>query len=137
MAKYVINYKPIEDGWWLATVKGIDGCLTQGRNIKQTKERIREALSLYVDDASSAELIDNFLLPSATKQAVAALTKARTKAAEQQSFNQRETAKLAKQLFESYNLSIRDIAEIIGVSHQRVHQLLAKRHRGQVSKAAG
>ncbi len=54
MSKYVINYKPIEDGWWLATVQGVNGCLTQGSSIRQTRERIREALSLYVKDAQSA-----------------------------------------------------------------------------------
>lgn len=135
MNRYVINYKPIEDGWWLATVEGIDGCLTQGRSIKQTKERIREALGLYVNDAESAELADNFLLPSTTKKAVVALNEARRKTAEQTLVNQQATVKLAKHLFESYDLSIRDIAEIVGVSHQRIHQLLTEQHKQPAFKA--
>ena len=62
MKTYTAKYEPIENGWWLATVEGVHGCLTQGRTIKQTRERIKEALSLFVDDAYTAKLIDEIQL---------------------------------------------------------------------------
>ncbi len=56
MNSYTVVYERDEDGWWLAYVPAIPGCHTQGRTIDQARRRIREALSLWVDDASTATL---------------------------------------------------------------------------------
>ena len=34
---------------WLARIDGVDGCHTYGRNLGEAKERIREALALWLD----------------------------------------------------------------------------------------
>src|ERR1700722_20013113 len=70
MNSYTVQYKRIEDGWWLATIDGVPGCLTQGRTIHQTRLRIREALSLFVDHADTAKLIDNIQLSAKVQQAL-------------------------------------------------------------------
>lgn len=46
-----------DDGWLIATVKEVPGVITQGKNVLQIKARIREALSLFVEDAESAVLV--------------------------------------------------------------------------------
>lgn len=56
--RYGVHYEPAGDGWWLARVPAVDGCLTQGASVAQARERVREALSLFVDDAETAEFIE-------------------------------------------------------------------------------
>jgi predicted RNase H-like HicB family nuclease len=63
--KYTVNYALDEDGWWYTSIPAIQGCHTQGRDLAQAKERIRECLGLYVSaaDARSAEFVDVIDLP--------------------------------------------------------------------------
>ncbi len=124
MSSYIINYKRIEDDWWLATVEGVRGCLTQGRTISQTRERIREALSLFVDDANTAQFIDNIQLSAKVQRALNQLETARNRANEEAVKLQDSAAKAATLLIESMNMSMRDAGELLGLSHQRVHQIL-------------
>jgi predicted RNase H-like HicB family nuclease len=37
-----------EDGWCVVTVPSLPGCITQGKTIKEAKENIKEAISLYL-----------------------------------------------------------------------------------------
>ena len=46
---------------WLVRVDGVAGCHTYGATLNEARERIREALGLFVDDADSAEIIDTVL----------------------------------------------------------------------------
>lgn len=134
MKKYVINYERIEDGWWLATVEGLRGCLTQGRTIKQSRERIREALSLFVDDASTADLIDNIRLSAKARRAVNKFKAARQRATDQAIKLQDAANKTASALIEGMGLSMRDTAELLGLSHQRIHQIFHTENVISVSK---
>jgi predicted RNase H-like HicB family nuclease len=56
--KYTVVYEHEDDGWWTASVREVLGVRTQGRSIAQTRERVREALGLFVDDAATAELVE-------------------------------------------------------------------------------
>ena len=47
---YVVVYQRDADGCWAASVPSVRGCRTQGRSLSQTRERIREALSLFAKD---------------------------------------------------------------------------------------
>jgi predicted RNase H-like HicB family nuclease len=38
-----------EDGWYVVTVPSLPGCITQGRTIKEAKQNIKEAISLYLE----------------------------------------------------------------------------------------
>jgi len=51
---YRVAYERDESGWWVATVRGVRGCHTQGRTVDEARRRIREALELFVDDARKA-----------------------------------------------------------------------------------
>ncbi len=124
MRSYTINYKRIEDGWWLATVEGVRGCLTQGRTLNQTRERIREALSLFVEDADTAQLIDNIQLSAKAQRALNQFETARKRANEEAAKLQNSAAKAASFLIENMHMSMRDAGELLGLSHQRVHQIL-------------
>lgn len=36
-------------GWWFAEVPELAGCHTQGRTVDQARERIREAIAVWLD----------------------------------------------------------------------------------------
>jgi predicted RNase H-like HicB family nuclease len=56
---YTAVYEQDPDGTWIVHVPEVAGCHTQGRTIDQARERIREALGLWVDNAESAEIVDD------------------------------------------------------------------------------
>lgn len=73
---YRVVMEPVEDGHWLATVSSVQGCLTQGRTVKEATRRIREALALFVDDADDAELKVELKPPAKAKAEIAKAQKA-------------------------------------------------------------
>ena len=40
--------RPIEDGWWLAEVPSLPGCLTQGPTKEEALENIKDAIQAYI-----------------------------------------------------------------------------------------
>jgi predicted RNase H-like HicB family nuclease len=38
-----------EDGWYVVTVPALPGCISQGRIIRDAKQNIREAISLFLE----------------------------------------------------------------------------------------
>jgi predicted RNase H-like HicB family nuclease len=121
---YTVKIERDESGAWIARVPEVPGCHTYGRSLRQVKGRIREALSLWVDNADRAELEFDIRLPSEIRQKVAATRRAREAAHEAQR-RASETAGLsALALVRQHRLSVRDAAELLGISHQRVQQLV-------------
>lgn len=136
MSQVVARFERDEDGWWVASVPSIKGCHTQGRSIRQARERLREALSLFVDDVDSVEVVEDLKLPASAKRALARHTAARRKAELEQQKAQESTAEAVKTLTEDLNLSVRDAGDLLGLSHQRIQQLISAR-RTTRSKRTG
>ena len=57
---YRVVYELDESGHWIATVPAVKGCHSYGRSIREARERIREALGLFVKDAGRAHFVDDF-----------------------------------------------------------------------------
>lgn len=131
---YTIRYEKDETGWWVATVKEVRGCHTQGRTIEQARRRIREALGLFVDHAESAELIDDVVLPANARTLLKRVLSTRKRAEEEAIKLQVTTAEAAEVLTKDVGVSVRDAGELLGLSHQRVHQLLTSRSRKKKAK---
>jgi predicted RNase H-like HicB family nuclease len=53
-----VAYERDDLGWWVASIREVRGCHSQGRTIDEARQRVREALGLFVDDAESATLVD-------------------------------------------------------------------------------
>jgi predicted RNase H-like HicB family nuclease len=121
---YHVTYERDELGWWVASVRGLRGCHTQGRTVDEARRRIVEAMELFVDHARSAEIVDDVKLPVAAKKAIRAYTALR-KRAEQQDRRAALAARRAVRVLRGGRLkmSARDAARVLGLSHQRVHQL--------------
>jgi predicted RNase H-like HicB family nuclease len=114
-----------ESGAWIAHVHGVRGCHTYGRTLDQVRRRIREALSLWVDDAEIAELVEEVRLPGEARQAIRRSSAARMRAERGREDAQRATTAAAKLLVERLGLGVRDAGELLGLSYQRVQQLVS------------
>lgn len=108
---------------WNVRIKGVTGCQTYGRSLRQAQRRIREALALWLDVAP-AELNIREQFPGALAAVTYDVIRARAAAERAGAKAQQQTVEAVKALTE-LGLSRRDAAELLGLSHQRVHQLLA------------
>ena len=124
MNTYHAVYKRDPDGWWVASVREVRGCHTQGRTVDEARRRIREALELFVEDAPHAILVDDVRLPALATRAIRAYETLR-KNADRQNRRAAIAARRAVRVLRSgaLKMSARDAANLLGISHQRVHQL--------------
>ena len=124
MNVYHVAYERDESGWWVASVREVRGCHTQGRTVDEARRRIREAMELFVDDAQSAKVVDDVKLPATAAKAIRVYATLR-KRADQEDRRAAIAARRAVRLLQSGKLkmSARDAARVLGISHQRVHQL--------------
>ena len=124
MKTYRVAYERDESGWWVASVRGVRGCHTQGRTVDEARRRIVEAMELFVDNARTATIVDDVKLPTGVAQAVRAYATLR-KRAEQEDGRAALAARRAVRMLRGGRLkmSARDAARLLGLSHQRVHQL--------------
>lgn len=126
ISTYSVRYEKDETGWWVASVDSIPGCHTQGRTIVQARKRIREALSLFVDDAEKAILKDEVVLPPNVSDLVETAIENRKRLEAAQIESNRSAKIAAKALTQDHAFGVRDAGEVLGISHQRVHQLAAE-----------
>ncbi len=79
---YHVAYERDASGWWVASVRELRGCRTQGRTVDEARRRIREAIGLFIDNVRTAKIVDNVKLPADAKKAISAYAKLRKKADE-------------------------------------------------------
>ena len=111
-----------EPGSWIAHVPAVPGCHTHGRSLVEARRRVREALSLWVDDAESAELVDDVRLPRDVLSAVRQSNRARARLTNLRAEASSATFDAVTRL-DSLGLGVRDAAYLLGLSFQRVQQV--------------
>src|SRR5262245_57741584 len=77
---YHVAYARDASGWWVASVRELRGCHTQGRTVDAPRRRIREAMGLFIDNARTAKIVDNVKLPANARRAISVYAKLRKKA---------------------------------------------------------
>jgi predicted RNase H-like HicB family nuclease len=122
-ATYEVRLERDESGSWIVTVPSVPPCHTHGRSLEQAMSRSREALSLWVDDASDATLIPDVRIPSIHRRVAARGRHARERADEALDRARAAMQAAAKELTDA-GYSRRDTATLLEISHQRVQQLL-------------
>ena len=131
MSVYNVTYERDGSGWWLTLVREVPGCHTQGRTIKEARRRIREALELFVDDAKTAQLVDHIALPEDVRGAVDGFHEAREELEAATVRSQQGLEAAPRALAVVLDLSVRDTGDILGLSHQRIQQIVASRRRAR------
>jgi predicted RNase H-like HicB family nuclease len=120
---YKAVYRRDEDGkHWLVKIPTVPGCHSYGRSLSEARQNIREALSLFVKDAQTATIEDDIKLPTAVSGKLSGwqgLVK-RLRATQTRVDTTRDELLVA---LKAQHLGMRDIGELVGVSHQRIHQL--------------
>ncbi|HEX9970146.1 MAG TPA: hypothetical protein VGB03_08410 [Acidimicrobiales bacterium] len=112
-----------DDDVWLVHIEGVSGCQTYGRSIRQAEARIREALAAWLDcDPDGLTITPQ--LPGDVAVLASQVSQARREAERAGIEAQQATADAVKRLTKM-GLSRRDAADLLGISHQRIQQLLA------------
>jgi predicted RNase H-like HicB family nuclease len=119
---YTVTYERDERGLWVAHVKGVAACHTQGRTIAQARDRIREALALFDEHADKAQLEDDVRLPNDVNRLVNAQRSARSKQEAVEAELRVLNVKAARVLTKQVGLSLRDAGELLGASQESVRQ---------------
>lgn len=125
--RYRVVFERDESGQWIARVPSVAGCHTYGRTLEQARERIREALGLWAEDADTAELVEEIRLPEAALEGIRQSRRARSRAERERARATESTSEAAGVLVDDLGLSVRDAAALLGLSHQRVQQLVGRR----------
>lgn len=121
---YTVKYERDAEGWWVAEAVGISAA-TQGRTIEQARERVREAIAVFVDVETSKVVIGKEItrLSRAERRALNAAERAKAKAKKQFAHADQAVRDAARTLTKS-GMSLRDAGTLLGLTRQRVHQML-------------
>lgn len=130
---FAVKFEP-DDGGWLAWVPSVQGCRTWGRSLAAARRGIREALATCTDVlgaeaeriAQAAKLDEDFKLPAEAKREVARRRRVVSRAEAAEKSAQDATREAARSLART-GLSLRDTGAILGLSHERVKQVLAQK----------
>ncbi len=98
---------------------------TYGRTLAKARANIRDAATLWFEtDPDALPLVDDVRLPAKVRTSAAKAHQARLRAAVAQEAAATATKAAAVALVRDGQLSVRDAAEIRGLSHQRVQQVV-------------
>jgi predicted RNase H-like HicB family nuclease len=123
VATYRVKLTRDEDGAWLAQVPDVPGCHKNGRSIEQAMNRIREALSLWVGDAAAPELESDIRLTEPARSNVRRLSSARARVEKAETEARDLLVETVRELTRDEGWSVRDVAGVVGLSPQRIHQI--------------
>lgn len=123
---YTARYA-FEDGDWIVEIDGIPQVHSFGRTLARARDNIRDALALWVQATDPAGLVisEQFEgLPQSVVDVVAEANQTRVEAAELSDRAQALTADAVRRLVGELGMTVRDAANLLHISHQRVHQLV-------------
>lgn len=124
MKTYTARLQRDKDGRWTVELDEEPRVHTWGKTVDQALLRMREAAALWFQtDEDDIELIPRPELPKTTGRTVEQARRAREQARDADRLALEQTRKAAVALT-GRGISMRDAAAILGISHQRVHQLL-------------
>lgn len=116
--KVVIRRDPDDDTAWLVNVAGARGAHTFGRSLAEAKRHAIEVVALWFDAEPDRFQIEWDIrlgeLSRSVNQAKAAIAHAET---------DRERRDAAVRALTAAGISYRDIADLLGLSHQRIAQI--------------
>ena len=112
--------------WWAISVPALDGLFSQAKRLDQVEAAAREAIALMLDiDEYDVGELDIIVTPPARVadllKVLEALMATAAEVNRAAALSRREAAELLRE----EGLPLRDVGKLIGISHQRVSQILA------------
>jgi predicted RNase H-like HicB family nuclease len=122
---YVAVYELDDNGKWFVSAPEVPGAHSHGRTLARARANIREAIGLVLDvEDSSFELKDEVRLPEPIRRKLNQARAARDRAERALDASASATRDAVEVLSHPpFRLSLRDVADLLGVSFQRVQQL--------------
>jgi predicted RNase H-like HicB family nuclease/predicted XRE-type DNA-binding protein len=115
---------------WAIDVPELPGVYSQARRLDRVESTARDAISLFLDvDPATLEIRVETSLPGDLRRDVDVVGRLRAEAERLQVESSGAMRHLARELL-GRGLSVRDAAAILGVSHQRVSQLVRDESKG-------
>lgn len=118
-----------EPGWWIINVPELD-LVTQARRIRGIQHMATDLVAAWLD-ADPADIrveIEDFTPPAAVKDQMDQAKRLLGQATRQQEEAGRLAGDAVSVLVDELGLTLREAAQLLGISHQRVAQL---HHRGR------
>jgi predicted RNase H-like HicB family nuclease len=108
---------------WIVELAEEPRCHTFGRTLRAAQRNIREAAAAWYEvDPSEVEVSDDVRLPAQASRAIGRCHALRAREREARQVAREATATAVAALRDA-GLSERDASVLLGISHQRVHQL--------------
>ena len=130
--------------WWAISVTELRGVHTQARRLEKAEAMVRDAIALFLDVPSdSFDVRIEPVLPRDLQGKVGRARKVRGEAEVLQREAAIASAEVAADLVQTAHLTVRDAGRVLGLSHQRITQLLkaasgkGKRSHGRGIRVAG
>jgi predicted RNase H-like HicB family nuclease len=118
-----------EPGWWIVHVPELD-VTTQARRVSEIEQHAREAIAVWLDvDVSDVAVAIELSTPAPVRKE---MEEARQLLQQANGLQERAgdlAGDAVRILLDDLGLTMRDAASVLGVSHQRVAQLAARRRR--------
>jgi predicted RNase H-like HicB family nuclease len=133
---YVAEVERDHSGTWIASVPALRGVHTYARTLTSLRVHLQDAIALWLEvelqdagepnprvDRQAVHVDLRVNLPAAARRAADAAVRCREQARSAEAEAAAASRAAARALVDS-GLSRRDAAEVLGLSHQRVQQLL-------------
>ena len=119
--------------WWAIDVPELPGVYSQARRLDRVESMARDAIALFLDvDPATLDIRVETILSSDLRRDVDAVGRLRAESDRLQAESSGALRHLTHELL-GRGLSVRDAAVILGISHQRVSQLV----HAEAREAAG
>ena len=112
-------------GWWAITVTDLDGVFSQTKRLDQVEDAAREAISLMLMiDVDDVGVLDVVVTPPPAVTSVLEALETSVATADEAARAAFDLRREAVEMLRAEGLPLRDVGALIGVSHQRVSQIL-------------
>ena len=126
-ASYRAECRRVGD-WWAISVPELPGVFTQARRLDQTEEMARDAIATMLNvPAPSFDVVVAWEVPRGLGDEVETARTLREAAEHAQRDAGVAARAVSAKLVNQAHLTVRDIGTLLGMSHQRVSQLLDER----------
>ena len=112
--------------WWAITVPELPGVFSQARRLDQVETMAREAIAMMLDvDSEQIGRIEVEVVPPPRAAALIETMNDALKAAREATETAASARREAATALRADGLPMRDVGRLLGLSHQRVSQILA------------